>query len=411
MQIEVTGFMLPLESGFFITRAYDLANCLICIFSIFFIGSQTGVRKKHLFCLMLHAIVPLFLYGVLIDYSYMPDGLKYWQAINKIRWGEAGVADAFLNYSEIGYSSTVASAAGFFTIIPLPSTFTANSLSFFSVYIYILLFFYLYIKKLFTRFSVWFYLFYPSLFLYSSLPLRDMLILFFMVFIVQLSREKKWIVCFLMLMLLFLIKMQNVVILLPLCIYYFLLRKKSNDRSSNSRFTFVKIIPLILFLSIPFSLLFDFFIPIINNFRLAMFIENGGEEGSISTITSMQNLFFEGTQGFLNFSLSPFPWQAGNAFQLIQSVENLIILFLFFLMFKLAFSRNAKQSYIWLLFLFFSFSIYGLVVFNYGTAARYRFPFVLITVVFLSHEANIDKVFNFRRSTPKKPKVSLRTFN
>lgn len=34
------------------------------------------------------------------------------------------------------------------------------------------------------------------------------------------------------------------------------------------------------------------------------------------------------------------------------------------------------------LFLFSSMMIYGAVIFNYGTAARYRFPFLLLFVLF-----------------------------
>jgi len=84
--------------------------------------------------------------------------------------------------------------------------------------------------------------------------------------------------------------------------------------------------------------------------------------------------------------LKPFPWEASSFLQLIQSLENILIaIFLIFIYFK-AYRIDHSIAMKWAIFLFFSFSIYGLVVYNFGTAARYKFPFYIIIVVGLAYE-------------------------
>ena len=48
--------------------------------------------------------------------------------------------------------------------------------------------------------------------------------------------------------------------------------------------------------------------------------------------------------------------------------------------------QNKKIAIKWLVYIVAAFSIYGLVVFNFGTAVRYKFPFILILVVGMAYE-------------------------
>ena len=49
------------------------------------------------------------------------------------------------------------------------------------------------------------------------------------------------------------------------------------------------------------------------------------------------------------------------------------------------------------MYLLFVFTLYGLIVFNYGTVARYRYPFIVLYVVGLAYE--LDKVKGYRFET------------
>ena len=47
---------------------------------------------------------------------------------------------------------------------------------------------------------------------------------------------------------------------------------------------------------------------------------------------------------------------------------------------------DKKIAFKWFIFLLIAFGIYGLTVFNFGTAVRYKFPFVVIIVIGMAHE-------------------------
>ena len=84
--------------------------------------------------------------------------------------------------------------------------------------------------------------------------------------------------------------------------------------------------------------------------------------------------------------MKPLPWEADSFLQLIQSFENILIfIFLGYMFIKT--SRFDKQiAFKWFVYLFAALSIYGLVVFNFGTAVRYKFPFIVIVIVGMAYE-------------------------
>src|SRR5690606_20994867 len=119
---------------------------------------------------------------VLFSAPYMPDQVKYWLAVNQIRSGEVGFFEAL---SDPG---NVLLASAFFSVLPFPAPFSVISLGFHNTFLYIILFFILYKKNIFTNLSIWFYLLFPSLALYTGLSLRETLIFFFMVLAVVYAR-------------------------------------------------------------------------------------------------------------------------------------------------------------------------------------------------------------------------------
>ena len=55
-------------------------------------------------------------------------------------------------------------------------------------------------------------------------------------------------------------------------------------------------------------------------------------------------------------------------------------------MFLKSLSVDKNIAFKWFLYLIAAFSIYGLVVFNFGTAVRYKFPFIVIVIVGMAYE-------------------------
>jgi hypothetical protein len=105
-------------------------------------------------------------------------------------------------------------------------------------------------------------------------------------------------------------------------------------------------------------------------------------------------------KSFFYMLLKPFPWEATNLVQLIQSVENIFILaLLVWVLRKKVLTHIIRRKLIFLnILLILSMTIYGLVTFNFGTAARFRFPFIVVYLIFYFYLLRIDKIISHELS-------------
>lgn len=374
--------------GFLGIRLFDLPSFLICILFILFLGFKYQVCLKYQIVLILHCLLPFILNGVLFEPSYMPDQFKYWQGVNAIRNGEISFINALLG------TGNVLEASALLSLLPFPKPLSIISLGFYNTFLFSLLFFILYTKKIFTKLSIWFYLLFPSAALYSALSLRETLILFFMTLIIVSARESKIFQASFCLVPLYLIKFQNFFIIAPIVLLYFLFKVSRDGMKIGKAFTIIIISITGLILSAPIA------IPKVNYFRAAMYREDGGE-GEVELISSIGQFIIEGLTSGIYFLAKPFIWEARGLLPLIQAFENTIVLAILFFITRQAWKRSPDRLAFWLLFLAFSMSVYGLVVFNYGTAVRYRYPFVMIYVLFVCADCNIQKLL------PKSNKINF----
>lgn len=374
--------------GFLGVRLFDLPSFLICILLIMFAGYKFKVPTKYLLILLLHCFLPFVLNGVLFDPSYMPDQFRYWEGVNSIRNGELGFIEALFG------TGNVLEASALLSLLPFPRPLSVISLGFYNTFLYSIFFFILYAKRIFTRVSIWFYLLFPSAALYSALSLRETLIFFFMTLSILYARESKVFKSILCLIPLYLIKFQNFFIIGPIVLLYFLFKVSQDGMRIGKAFIILLVSMLGLILAAPIA------IPQINYFRAAMYREDGGE-GKVELITGIGDFILEGLTSGIYFLAKPFIWEASGLLPLIQSFENTIILGILFLITRQAWKNSPDKLAFWLLFLGFSMSIYGLVVFNYGTAVRYRYPFVMVYVLFVCADCNIQQLL------PKTKKINL----
>lgn len=375
--------------GFIELRMYDLPGFLICLLLVLVLGHKFRAPYNYQIILVLHCLLPFLLNDVLFSVNYMGDQLRYWAGVNAIRDGQLSLIDA-LN------GGNVEQASFFLALIPFPAPFSYISLGFYNTALYIILFFILFKKNVFTQLSIWFYLIYPSLALYSGLSLRDTLIFFFMILSILYARESKLFKSILCLLPLYLIKFQNFFIIGPIVLLYFLFKVSRDGMRIGKAFIIFLISMIGLLLAAPLA------IPQINFFRSAMYREDGGE-GEVELITGIGDFIWEGLTSGIYFLVKPFLWEASGLLPLIQSFENTIILCVLFLLTRQAWKKAPDRLAFWILFLGFSMSIYGLVVFNYGTAVRYRYPFVVIYVLFVCADCNIQQLL----SKPKDKSLSF----
>lgn len=369
-----------LDESFWVMRSYDLPNFLICVLLVLVGCRVFRVPQLAGLTLLAHCFLPFFLYGALFPFSYMPDGFKYWYELNAIRSGQLGIFEAMS-------AGDVERAAMLFALMPFPVAVTPLSIGFYNTFLYSALFLWLYRKSIFSHFSMWFYLLYPSLALYSGMALRDTFILIFMVMAIQWCREGRWLRMWLPLGLLFMIKFQNFFILAPVLLIY---------AYFGIRNTGISVVKGLMILGLSVAILISvepFALPIVNKFRAAMFVEDGGERGQVDLLNGPADFVSEGVTGGLYFLLKPFPWEAESMFQMIQSIENVVICILLIFIIRVAWRRAPRKLFFWGIFLVFSVSIYGLVVFNYGTAARYRYPFIVVFVLFVCADCHVRRLF------------------
>lgn len=375
--------------GFIGTRLFDLPSLLTCILLVSLLSYKYGVSRNYQFILYLHCLLPFFLNDVIFDPSYMPDQFKYWKGINAIRSGELGLIEAFTS------DSNVIEASALLAILPFLKPVSVISVGFYNTFLYIILFFILYNKKIFTNLSIRFYLLFPSLMLYTALSLRDTLIFFFMTLAIVYARESKPLHSSVCLIPLYLIKFQNFFIVAPIVLLYFLFKVSKSGMSLGKSFIIGLISLVGLIVSAPIA------IPLINKFRLAMYKEDGGDSDKIELISGIADFVVQGLSSGIYFLSKPFIWEARGLLPLIQSLENTVILIFLFLITRQAWKKSPDRLAFWLLFMAFSMSIYGLVVFNYGTAVRYRYPFIMMYVLFVCADCNIQKLL------PKRKKITI----
>ena len=63
----------------------------------------------------------------------------------------------------------------------------------------------------------------------------------------------------------------------------------------------------------------------------------------------------------------------------------MVLVFLGFMFLKTS-KYDRQIAFKWLVYLIAALGIYGLVVYNFGTAVRYKFPFIVIVVVGMAYE-------------------------
>ena len=140
-----------------------------------------------------------------------------------------------------------------------------------------------------------------------------------------------------------------------------------------------------------------------NIVRIGMIYEDGGSLDNYQDYNGILDLLREGVKAFPYFLMKPLPWEASNTFQLIQSFENILILLFLFIFSIKSYKQNVLITNRWIIFLIFSMTIYGLVIENFGTAARYKYPIFLTYVIGLSYE--LYKTHNYKYDSIFKIKI------
>ena len=110
--------------------------------------------------------------------------------------------------------------------------------------------------------------------------------------------------------------------------------------------------------------------------------------------------------------LKPLIWEVDNPFQLIQSLENIVIFgMIIWINRQKIFNEKIQQKILFLnCLLFVSMAINGLVVFNFGSAVRYKFTFTVVYFVFFLYLLKSDRLLLNQVRSAWSSKTDLRPF-
>ena len=370
------------------TFLYDVVNLQFVLIIYFLVVSYLRLDELRSSLILGHIVIIFLLNGVLFPTTYMPDQLRYLQATQDFR--------GTFSLSDLSFTQSIPGAV--FALIPLPFIKSVQSISMINFILYLSIFVFMKKRNISNNAVDYFYLLYPSLMLYSSVALRETLVLLVMIIsIYMIVIRNQHIVGIILALPLILFKIQNFLIIV---LVLFLFRLVSGKITLNK----------ILFASVSiflFTVLKDYSIAIwtigeyfslekIEMYRNYMYYENtGSREIGYVPISGWISLPILAIKGIFSMVFEPLPWHVKNPLQLIQSLENIaIIILLFYLNTRKIYNKVIKQKIIFInIFLLVSMSLYGLMVFNYGAAARYRFGILTVYIVIYFCLIKYDKYF------------------
>ena len=286
-------------------------------------------------------------------------------------------------------------------LAPIPNFMTLTSLAFANKFFLFLTF--LWVKKYFHNENVLLLAFLiPSVVLFSSLSLRDNLVIIFsMIFLINMLRGKP-VLALLFAYPLITLKIQMLFVLM---LYFIgsIFFKANKSFFRLGIFTFV-----ILCIAIIFE---ETILEIINHYRYGFFAENlvigDGGRGYAAfglyaaqfidalTLDSIFEVFLVALKGLPRLMVMPLPWNWDNVLYPIQFVESILLAYLYYWIPK-RYNILQNKEFIFLTYcLVFGLMIYSLLVFNEGTFIRYRFalfyPFIFAVFYLGQKTQGIEK--------------------
>ena len=373
------------------TFLYDIVNLQFVLVLYFLLVRYLHLDAFRSLLILGHLISIFLLNDVLFPVEYMSDQLTYFNNAKSFR------------VSPVFSMVPTRNAGLFFAFFPIPFINSVQSVAMINFSLYMIIFLFLKKKNITSNGVDYFFLLYPSLLLYSSVALREVLILLFvfMSFYTLIIREKTFQGLIIGLPLVVL-KLQNYLIILLATVVYKFFSKTRLDRKIS-----VLVVSGLIFLVFKdlqiarFTFGEYFTLEKLEFYRYNLFAEEYGYDwGYVATldyqpIKDWFSLLLLSVKSFVYMLFKPFPWESHNILQLVQSIENLIIFGLIvFLNSKKLYGQPVREKVFFLnIFLVISMTIYGLVVFNVGSAARYRFSFLSIYFVFFLYFLCVDRLF------------------
>lgn len=380
--------MMPsswIEPVFPYSIIFNFATYFLLSYIFFILFYKKIINFYQLITCLLFLLSPFFFNGFLFEWSALPDQSKYLSKSQELRKTPQMVLDGAKDFKAIKlYFSSI-----IFAFSPIISLETYVGISLYNKALFLLSWIFFIKKKYLDEYNAIFFLIMPSLLLYSSVALRDNLIIISMLWLVYFFYEKKFLFTLLIFIIVALLKIQMLFVLLFFIIMSLVIKTNKIDLKN---FLFI-----ILFSILILFFFHDFLISKINQYRLGFFMEEYGAYQSESTkqnyqyniidlnFSSLLTIMFN----FLNFITPPLLKGKTGILYFLQMLEAFTIIFYLYLRIKFQKNFNIYIFYKWLCTLILSYLIYSIIIFNDGTIMRYKTP--IIFFIIFGYFANIKK--------------------
>lgn len=278
----------------------------------------------------------------------------------------------------------------FFNLLPIPFVMTVSSLAWVSkAYLFLT---FVWLKKYISDDRLILFFLLPSIFLYSSITLREIFIIVTSIIALINIIHNRYILGLIFTILVATLKIQNGLFILTFWLLSIIYRISSN----NIFLLFIFILGSTIAIFVQ-----DIFLQVVSIYRTAFLAEDllgwyynlDISESELLQITSYFDFLIIAAQKLPEFILLPLPWQWEGLFFIVQFLEAIFIVYFFGIIFFQHNLYKNKQFYTLFLAFLFGLLVYAVITANIGTAIRYRFTFYFpfLLAFYSMHEKIIGK--------------------
>ena len=355
----------------------DINNYLILVFLLFYFLYKKSITKFQFNCLLVSTTFCFLCNYLFFDFYTFPDQNKYFGGADRVRDEFHGYLFYNTPFLDKFQAVSQLTPSIIFAIIPMPFVETINSLSFFNKFIFICFIIFFIKNKIISDKNIILFVFYPSILLYSSLSLKDNIVLISVVLSIYFLINNKIKISSLFLLILLGTKPYVGFFTLYFFSLYLIFKKFDIYLKNNYFIKFISI--LILQLLIVHFFFGDIIIQKINH-HIFTFWEQGNEEGNYIYYENLDNLYLDVPKNML-YGLFELNYDYLNTARIILLIENSFTILIIIFLFKKYYKILGNKLTFWFMYFMITNTIFSFIVTNPGTFGRYKYP-ILFAFVF-----------------------------
>jgi len=376
-QIQLDNWWLT-NLGFIYQLIYDLGTYFLLSLIFIYLYKTKIIGINVLYLSLLFLLTPFLFNNSFFSWGMLPDQMKYLNNAYLLRENPEMVLD--IPGKTTGHKK-VWIVSAIYAFSPIISFETFKGISLFNRAIFLLTLIFFSKKKYLDNYNVILFLILPSVTLYTSVALRENLIILSLLYFVYFYYEKNYSLNLLVILFLFITKPQMLAVI---GIFLILNAVIKQDKINYKLFSILFVTFCISFYIIDIDTLFNS----ANQMREGFFREEFGSYSSVSATTdySSQMIDFSFStipviiKSFYNFIAPPIIKGEVGILPIIHLFEFSFLIFYAFFRMNLQEKVNKYILFKWFLVLLISYLLHSLIVFNNFTILRYKLPIMMFVI-------------------------------